>query len=202
MDKVICVYSSSSCTIDEIYFEAAEALGREIAVRGDTFLFGGGLNGLMGKAAMAVHKHKGKVIGVIPKALNVKGVVYESCDELIVTEDMRERKARMDAGSHAFIALPGGYGTLEEILEIITLKQLHYHNKPIVILNINGFFDNLLAQFEKIINDSFAKEECRKLYFVTKDVHEALGFIDTYKPVDFSTKWLTDIEETGAKRAK
>jgi uncharacterized protein (TIGR00730 family) len=108
----------------------------------------------------------------------------------------------MDAGSDAFIALPGGYGTLEEILEIITLKQLHYHNKPIVILNINGFFDNLLAQFEYIINNSFAKEECRKLYFVTNDVHEALEFIDTYKPIDFSTKWLTDIEEDGTKRAK
>jgi uncharacterized protein (TIGR00730 family) len=89
MDKVICVYSSSSCSIDEIYFEAAKALGRVIADRGDTFLFGGGLNGLMGKTARAVHKNKGKIIGVIPKALNVKGVVYESCDELIVTEGMR-----------------------------------------------------------------------------------------------------------------
>lgn len=202
MDKVICVYSSSSCSIDEVYFEAAEALGREIAIRGDTFLFGGGLNGLMGKAAIAVHKHQGKVIGIIPRALNVKGVVYEGCDELIVTEDMRERKARMDFGSDAFVVLPGGYGTLEEMLEIITLKQLRYHNKPIVILNINGFFDNLLAQFEKTINDNFAREECRKLYFITDDVHEALRFIDTYKPVDFSEKWLTDTGESGAKRAR
>jgi uncharacterized protein (TIGR00725 family) len=83
MDKIICVYSSSSCTIDKIYFDAAEDLGREIGKRGDTMLFGGGMTGLMGAAARAVHKHNGKVVGIIPEALNVKGVVYEFCDALV-----------------------------------------------------------------------------------------------------------------------
>lgn len=195
MDKVICVYSSSSCKIDQVYFTAAEALGREIAGRKDVFLFGGGFTGLMGAAAKAVHQHGGKVIGVIPKALNVKGIVYETCDELVVTEGMRERKAVMDSRSDAFIALPGGYGTLEEILEIITLKQLRYHDKPIVILNINGFYDKLLEQFDNIIAWNFAKPECSKLYYVTEDVKKALEYIDSYVPYEFGEKWLTDVEK-------
>jgi len=195
MDKVICVYSSSSCTIDRQYFDIAGELGREIALRGDRMLYGGGLIGLMGASAKAVHEHGGKVIGVIPKALNIKGVVYESCDELIETPGMRERKAIMDARSDAFIALPGGYGTLEEILEIITLKQLRYHNKPVVIINANGFYDRLIEQFELIIGQNFAKPECRKLYFVTDRVSQALEYIDSYTPHTFSDKWLTDMEK-------
>ncbi|MHB1276001.1 MAG: LOG family protein, partial [Candidatus Humimicrobiaceae bacterium] len=139
MNKVICVYSASSTTIDKIYFDTAEELGRKIAENSDILLYGGGLLGLMGAVAKAVHDNKGKVIGVIPKALNLKGVVYKTCDELIITDGMRERKAVMDTKSDVFIALPGGYGTLDELLEIINLKQLKYHNKPIVILNINNF---------------------------------------------------------------
>ena len=195
MNKVICVYSSSSCTLDQIYFSAAEQLGKEITERKDSLLYGGGLTGLMGTIAKSVHDHNGKVIGVIPKALNVKGIVYETCDELVVTEGMRERKAIMDARSDAFIALPGGYGTLEEMLEIITLKQLRYHDKAIVILNINGFFDQLIEQFEKIIDLRFAKEDCRQLYYVTDIVSKALDYIDHYKPYEFSGQWLTDVEK-------
>lgn len=194
MNKVICVYSASSCNIDQSYFTAAAELGKAIALRGDTLLFGGGLNGLMGATAKAVHKHRGQVIGVIPKALNVKGVVYETCDELIVTEGMRERKAVMDARSDAFIALPGGFGTLEELLEIITLKQLKYHNKPVVILNINGFYDRLLLQFEEIFSQKFAKPESKKLYYVTDNPNAALEYIDSYQPMVIKEKWLTDVE--------
>jgi len=195
MNKVICVYSSSSCAIDKKYFEIAEELGREIAARNDIFLFGGGLIGLMGASAKAVHKYGGRVIGVIPEALNLKGVVYENCDELVVTPGMRERKAIMDSRSDAFIAMPGGYGTLEEILEIITLKQLKYHNKPIVLLNMEGFYDHLLQQFELIIRDRFAKPENRKLYFVTGNISDALEYIDNYQPHQFNDKWLTDVQE-------
>lgn len=195
MNKVICVYSSSSRTIERIYFDSAADLGREIAVRGDIMIFGGGMTGLMGATAEAVHENKGKVIGVIPKALNVKGVVYETCDELVITEGMRERKGIMDSRADAFIALPGGYGTLEEILEIITLKQLRYHDKPIVILNINGFYQKLLEQFENIIEQNFAKHECEKLYYVTDSVNEALDYIDGYTPFVFEDRWLTDVEK-------
>ncbi len=195
MNKVICVYSSSSCTIDKVYFEAAEALGKEIALRRDAMIYGAGMTGLMGATASAVHKHGGRVIGVIPEALNVKGIVYETCDELIVTEGMRERKGIMDARADAFIALPGGYGTLEELLEIITLKQLRYHNKPIVILNIQGFYDKLLAQFEEIIEGNFAKAECMEFYHVTSSVKEALDYIDSYVPFESELKWFTDVDK-------
>lgn len=195
MNKTICVYSSSSCTVDNIYFEAASELGREIALKGDTMLFGGGLIGLMGASAKAIHQYGGKVIGVIPEALNVKGVVYESCDELVVTKGMRERKATMDSRSDAFIALPGGFGTLEEILEIISLKLLRYHNKPVVILNVNSFYEKLLEQFEVIINQQFAKQECSKLYYITDSVTSALEYIDSYIPPAFSDKWLTNVEK-------
>ena len=101
----------------------------------------------------------------------------------------------MDERSDAFIALPGGYGTLEEILEIITLKQLKYHNKPIVILNINHFYDNLLDQFATFICQQFAKPECRELYFVTGDIAAALDYIDAYAPPVFEQRWLTNVED-------
>ncbi len=196
MNKTICVYSSSSCAIDPAYFEIARKLGKEIADRQDTLLFGGGMVGLMGAVAESVHEAQGKIIGVIPKALNLQGIVYEYCDELIVTEGLRERKAVMDARSDAFISLPGGYGTLEETLEIITLKQLKYHNKPIVILNANHFYDDLLAQFTTIIARNFAKPESERLYFITDSVTNALKYIDAYTPYPFDDKWFTYVEST------
>ncbi len=191
MDKVICVYCSSSNFIDKAYFEMAEQLGEAISSNNDIMLFGGGIRGLMGATAKAVHRLGGRVIGIIPEALNQKGVVYETCDELVVTKDMRERKSIMDARSDAFIALPGGFGTLEELLEIITLKQLKYHNRPIVIMNINGFFDPILGQFGKIIDQRFAKQEASQLYHISSAVTDALDYIDTYKPTEFKDKWLT-----------
>ncbi|HEY8350575.1 MAG TPA: TIGR00730 family Rossman fold protein [Clostridia bacterium] len=191
MDRVICVYASSSNLVDKEYMDIATRLGEAIARNGDTLLFGGGVRGLMGAAAMAVHRLNGRVVGIIPEALNVKGVVYEMCDELVVTKSLRERKAIMDERSDAFIALPGGFGTLEELLEIITLKQLKYHNKPIVILNHGGFFDAMLEQFEHIIDRHFAKPESSLLYHVTQDVEDALEYIDTYKPIEIRDKWLT-----------
>lgn len=194
MNKVICVYSSSSFSLDNIYFENARMLGNEIASRKDIFLFGGGLTGLMGTCAKAVHENGGKVVGIIPEALNVEGIVYTACDELHVTTGMRERKALMDHKSDAFIALPGGYGTLEELLEIITLKQLRYHNKPVVILNTNNYYNELLLLFDKMINENFAKSECKDLYFVTKDVCECLDYIDSYVPFSAHQKWLTHVE--------
>jgi len=191
MNRVICVYASSSSVIDRHYFELAASLGREIARRKDVMLFGGGMIGLMGEVAKAVHQNNGKVIGVIPKALNIEGVVYKNCDELIETPGLRERKAIMDSRSDAFIALPGGYGTFEELLEIITLKQLKYHNKAVVIMNFRGYFDSLIRQFETAIEQGFAKPVCRELYHVTDDVSDALDYIDNYKPCVYEDKWLT-----------
>ncbi len=191
MKKVICVYSSSSNTIDTSYFDLAAELGRAIAANGDTLLFGGGMRGLMGATATAAHDSGAKVIGVIPEALNIKGIAFEACDERIVTKGIRERKAIMDERSEAFIALPGGFGTLEELIEIISLKLLKYHNKPIVIMNRGGFYNAMLKQFEDIIEGSFAKPESRMLYHVTADAADAIEYINSYKPIKLNDKWLT-----------
>lgn len=195
MNQTICVYSSSSTAIDQLYFDTAAQLGQTIALRGDELLYGGGMIGLMGEIAEAVRQNGGKVIGVIPRALNISGIVYENCDELIITEGMRERKAIMDTRSNAFIALPGGYGTLEELLEIITLKQLKYHNKPIIILNVNHFYDPLLALFDSIAQQRFAKPESQDLYRVTDSITATLQYIDSYTPYPFSDKWLTNVDK-------
>ena len=188
MDKVICVYSSSSCILDKIYFEATEKLGEQIALRKDVLLYGGGYTGLMGAIAQSVHSGGGKVIGVIPEKLNQVGIVYPYCDELIVTSGMRERKGIMDSRADAFIALAGGFGTLEELLEIITLKQLVYHNKPIVILNTNEFYKPMFEQFELIIKEKFAKPECSELYFITDNVTDAFKLYRFISTTCFSGK--------------
>lgn len=193
MNKVICVYSSSSNAIHADYFSAAARLGQEIAARGDILLFGGGLTGLMGECARTVHRYKGRVIGVIPEALNEKGIVYEGCDELIVTRNLRDRKETMDNRSDAFIALPGGFGTIEEIMEIITLKQLGYHDKPIVIMNVKGCYDPLLEQLNLLLRENFAKQVCLDLFFVTGDAVAALDHIDNYAPLS-RERWLTHVE--------
>jgi uncharacterized protein (TIGR00730 family) len=191
MNRVICVYSSSSNLVDKIYFKTAEELGAVIAKNGDFFLNGGSTIGLMGASAKAVHAAGGKVIGIIPKMLNIKGVVYEYCDELIEACDLRERKSLMDSRSDAFIALPGGFGTLEELMEIISLKQLKCHNKPIVILNVGGFYDKLIELFNTFIQCKFVDEVYRTLFFVTEDVEEAIRYIDSYVPPHYSDKWTT-----------
>ncbi|MFZ5946281.1 MAG: TIGR00730 family Rossman fold protein [Bacillota bacterium] len=193
--KYLCVYSSSSCIVDKKYFLAAKELGTQMAQKGFGLIFGGGMVGLMGETAKAVHSHGGQVVGVIPEVLNQKGIVYDKSDELIVTTDLRERKSIMDNRAHGFIALPGGFGTLEELLEIITLKQLRYHNKPIVILNTNNFYDGLIEVFENIINQDFAKVESRDLYHVAKNIENALDYIENYIPQEWSAKWLTHAGE-------
>jgi uncharacterized protein (TIGR00730 family) len=178
MDQLrICVYCASSNNLDSIYFEAARALGAGIARRGWVLVYGGGSVGLMGALAEAVRAGGGKVIGIIPQALLEREVAYLQADELIVTTTLRERKRLMDEQADAFIALPGGFGTLEELLEIMTLRQLAYHDKPIIIVNVGGYFDALLAQFERIFVEGFAHGRCRDLYTVVGSSEEALALL-------------------------
>jgi uncharacterized protein (TIGR00730 family) len=190
MKKTICVYSSSSDAVSEHYFEAARELGNLIGERQYTMIYGAGNIGLMGRLALAVHQHGGKVVGVIPEYLNNFGLAYEAADEIIVTTDMRERKAVMEQRADAFIGLPGGFGTLEEMLEVITLKQLQLHRKPIVFINTLNFYEKLFQQFEHMFRESFAKEDQRKLYAIVPNAHEALTYIDTYQPPALQKKWF------------
>jgi cytokinin riboside 5'-monophosphate phosphoribohydrolase len=190
MGKTICVYSSSSDAVSEHYFEAARELGSLIGERQYTMIYGAGNIGLMGRMALAVHQHGGKVVGVIPEFLNNFGLAYEAADEIIITTGMRERKAVMEQRADAFIALPGGFGTLEEMLEVITLKQLQLHRKPIVFINTLNFYEKLFQQFEHLFRESFAKEDQRKLYAIVPNAKEALAYIDTYQPPALQKKWF------------
>ncbi len=182
MSKSICVYSSSSDALHEKYFSAAMALGSLMGQRGHTLIFGGGNIGLMNAMALKVQHQGGRVVGVIPMGLKELNLALETADEMIVTDGMRERKAVMEERADGFIAMPGGFGTLEELLEIITLKQLRYHAKPIVILDVDGYYDPLLSLFERIFDEGFAKRKFAELYHVTDNIEEAVQFIEQYQP--------------------
>jgi len=174
----ICVYCSSSNAIADTYPPVAEHLGRDIARRGHTLVYGGGAVGLMGVLAHAAHEAGGEVVGVIPSKLQDReGIAYDA-DELIVTETMRERKGLMYDRADAFVMLPGGYGTLEEFMEVLTLKQLGYHECPIVILNVDGFFDPLLSFFEELREGRFAREAVTDLAHVVASPEAALDRFD------------------------
>lgn len=180
--KTVCVFCSSSERLKDTYCGAAQHLGKLLGLRGYDVVFGGGGIGLMGRVASAVQAHGGRMIGVIPEALNRPGVTYELCDELVVTEDMRERKGVMDTRSEAFLALPGGLGTLEEIVEHMTLKQLRYHPKPLVLINTEGFYEPLLTFLDHMIEQNFVRLEHRNLFHVADDPEAALAYLDSYEP--------------------
>lgn len=180
--KTICVYSSSSNHLPEIYYEAARELGILMGKAGYDLVYGGGTLGTMYKNAQAVKEFGGKVTGVLPEKLYTLGVGNGNCDELIVTKCMRSRKEKLDTLSDAVIAISGGFGTLEELSEMIVQKQLGYNSKAVVILNTNGFYDNLIKFFEDIIEQNFAHDESRKLYFVAKTPQEAIDYLKNYEP--------------------
>ena len=186
--KTICVFGASSASLDQTYYDSAYELGQILAQSGYDLVYGAGNLGIMGAVARGVKQDQGKIIGVIPSFLNMEGVAYPHCDELIVTETMRERKAEMESRADGFVALPGGYGTFEELLEVLTLKQLSRHNKPIVIVNTNGYYDALLSQMEATIEQNFAKPSCRELYAVCKNAEETVSYLKNYVPKEIELK--------------
>ncbi len=188
--KGICVFCASSDAVDDCYFEAAAELGAEIARRNGDLVYGGTSVGLMRAVAHAVHAHGGRVIGVIPELIRDKGIAYQQADELIVTRTMGERKAVMHERSQAFVVLPGGFGTLEEFFEVLTLRQLKYHDKPIVLLNVNAFFDPLIELFEHLYDGRFARAVEPALYHVVSTAAEALDHVENYRPVVRADKWF------------
>ena len=185
----ICVYCSSSDVVAPVFFEAADTLGRLIAQRGDTLIYGGASIGLMGALARAVKAGGGRVIGVMPQRLSAEPITFAEADEFVVTRDIRERKARMEALADAFLVLPGGFGTLEELTEILTLRQLREHTKPVVLLNIEGFYEPLIALFEHYYREGFAKP-WRDLYAVSRNAEDALTYLDAYEPTLPPRKWI------------
>lgn len=191
MIKNICVYASSSNDLAEVYYQTASELGNLIGLNGFNIVYGGSRRGLMYACAGAVKSAGGKVIGIMPEIFaNPKFANPEDCDEFFVTPGMRERKALLDEKSEAVIALAGGFGTLEELSEMIVQKQLGYNTKPIVLLNTNGFYNNLIGFFENIIEEKFANVYSKNLYFVANTPQEAIDFIKTYIPSEAESKFI------------
>jgi cytokinin riboside 5'-monophosphate phosphoribohydrolase len=187
----ICVFCSSSDAVDGGYIAAAAEMGSLIGAGGHTLVFGGGRVGLMGATARAAHASGGAVIGVIPRFMDRPGVPYLESDQLIYTADMKERKARMMEMSDAFIALPGGFGTLEEISEVITQKQFGFVRGPLVAVSTAGFFEPLAAFFERLYQLSFAKPAFRETCPFVATPGEAMTYIREYRPSEVVSKWFT-----------
>lgn len=186
----ITVFCSSSDAVDPSFFEVARELGEAIAVGGHTLIYGGTNVGLMGALARAAHNSHGRVLGVIPGYLADRGIAYKECDDLVIAQGLRERKATMESRADAFIVLPGGFGTLEEAVEIITLKQLQQHRKAVVILNAHGFYDPLHTLFEHFYEQHFAKTASRALYHFAPTVEDCFRYLDSYVPTVVPTKWF------------
>lgn len=186
----ICVFSSSSNAIADVYVHEAIDLARLIGQSNFCLINGGSNVGTMDVITREAGKHGAKTIGIIPEKLRDYNLASVHAHEIIVSGDMMERKFKMRELSDAFIALAGGFGTLEEILEVITLKQLGYHHKAIVFINTNGFYDDLFRQFEKSYEEKFAKENYRKLYFIASNSEEAMTYLLSYKPEEMVNKWF------------
>ena len=170
----VCVYCASSSKVDAVYFEAAEQLGRLLAQHQLHCIYGAGNQGLMGAIANSVLDAGGNVTGIIPRFMYEEGWHYDRLQHIEITNSMHERKERMAALSDAAIALPGGCGTLEELLEIITWKQLGLYFNPIVILNTAGYYDPLLALLERAVEQNFMRAEHQKMWVVASTPQEAI----------------------------
>lgn len=188
----ICVYGASSSAIDKDYIEKTERLGELIVERGHSLVFGGGTNGLMGAVARGVRRKNGYIVGVIPKFFEKidAEVEFKQCNELIQPDTMRERKHIMEQTADGFITVPGGIGTFEEFFEILTLKQLRQLDKPLVIYNINGYYDELLKMMDASIEKNFIRDGVNSLYKVCTNYDEIFSYIENYKGTNLSIKDL------------
>lgn len=177
--KKITVYAASSSKIEPYFFDAAKRLGKILADNHITCVYGGGRMGLMGAMADSILENKGKIIGIIPDFLNTIELGHTGLTYLHVVDSMHTRKTKLVEDTDAVIALPGGVGTLEELMEIITWKQLGFFTKPIVILNINGYYDPLLEMLHKMIAEQFLRPKHSDMWVVAKNPEEVLDLIDT-----------------------
>jgi len=193
MAKLLCVYCASSDRLDPKYFAAATELGQLMVEQGWSLIYGGGKTGLMGAVARAVKAGGGRVVGVIPEFMKVRELAFDEADELISVITMRERKLLMETRADAFLTLPGGFGTLEEIMEILTLRQLDVVRKPCVFLNQDGFYDDLLRLFDKMLAEKFFKPSNMGLFRVANTVAEIFPQIAAAEGARAEPKWFETI---------
>lgn len=179
-NRYICVYGASSDNIAEEYKQAAYQLGKALAAKGWNCINGAGSAGVMRAVSDGFLDGGAKAVGIIPQFMVDNGWHYSRLSEIIATPDMHQRKQMMAQRSECSIAMPGGCGTLEELLEIITWKQLSLYNKPIVIFNINGFFDSILQQLEHCIAQQFMKPTHKHLWFTAHNVQQIVDYIESY----------------------
>lgn len=187
--KAVCVFCGSNFGSDHAYESAAHEFGTLLASSGRTLVYGGGKIGLMGVVADAVLAGGGKVLGVIPEVLVDKEQAHSGLSELYVVADMRERKARMAELADGFVALPGGLGTYEELFEMLSWGQLRLHDKPIGVLNTQGFFDPLLAMLDETVKAGFMRAANRSLLVAGTSPAELLQTLEHHRP-EHTHKWL------------
>ena len=174
----VCIFGASGDDIDPVYKERTFALGKTLAERGHTLVFGGGSHGLMGAAARGFTEGGGKIVGVAPRFFDIPGVLYDKCDEFVWPDSMRDRKKYMEDHSDAFVVVPGGIGTYEEFFEVLTLKQLARHAKPIVLFNVNGFFDKLTDLIYEDTANGFIRRQTMELFDLSEDVDEIASILE------------------------
>ena len=182
----ICVFGASSADIDDSYIAAGEELGGLIAGGGHTLVFGAGADGMMGAAARGAKKAGGGIVGVVPGFFDVDGIIFDGCTELLRPDTMRERKRIMEDMADAFIVTAGGIGTFEEFFEILTLRQLGRHTKPIVVLNTNGYYDSMDDMLEKAVTAGFMTAACKRLYKRVEKCADAIDYIENYVPEEYN----------------
>ena len=185
----LCVFCGSSEGNDTAIIDAALLLGKTLAERNITLVYGAAKIGIMGLMAKASLETNGKVIGIIPEFLKLKEVVHLGLTEIITTQNMHDRKMIMQEKSDGFIALPGGMGTFEELFEILTWLQLGLHSKPIGLLNVNHFYDDLIAMLEKMVKKGFLKMDNLELLLVDDDIDSLLQKMQNFKDPQ-TPKWL------------
>ncbi|XP_062173078.1 probable cytokinin riboside 5'-monophosphate phosphoribohydrolase LOGL1 [Alnus glutinosa] len=181
--KRVCVFCGSNSGNRKIYSDAALDLGRELVERKMDLVYGGGSVGLMGMVSQTVFDGGCHVLGVIPTALVPLEISGHAVGEVLIVSDMHERKAEMASRSDAFIALPGGYGTMEELLEMITWSQLGIHDKPVGLLNVDGYYDCLLGLFDKGVEEGFIKPSARDIIISAKTARELLQRMEEFIPL-------------------
>ena len=189
MEKLLCVYCSSSRLLDKKYHEVADALGREMVAHGWGLVYGGGNVGLMGEVAQSVKRAGGRVDGVIPQFMIARELAYRDADELITVDTMRERKRIMEERATAFLTLPGGIGTLEELTEIMTLRYINLLHKPIVLLNQDGFYDDLLRFFDRMTEEKFKSPGLHKLAAIATTLDEVWPLLEAPHAFEADAIW-------------
>lgn len=191
MIKRIAVFCGSSLGNEEIYRLQATLLGRTLAKENIELVYGGAKIGLMGAVAEGALSEGGKVIGVLPKFLRSKEIAHEGLTQLILVDSMHERKTKMNELSDGVIALPGGFGTMEEFFEMLTWSQLGLHQKPIAILNVNGFYDSLMDLVQTMVDKGLLKEVNQKMLLTSNDVDDLLHKMRSYVPL-LVGKWINE----------